>query len=32
MRPLLEAVDLDQYRIRKRLAVGVLINEYRLVA
>ena len=32
LRPLPEPVDLDRYRIRRRVRVGGLINEYHLVA
>jgi putative transposase len=32
LKPLPEAVDLEQYRARRQARVGGLINEYRLVA
>jgi putative transposase len=32
LKPLPEPVDLEQYLIRRRIRVGGLINEYRLVA
>ena len=32
LKPLPEPVDLGQYRVRKRVRVGGLVNEYRLVA
>jgi putative transposase len=32
LKPLLEAIDLEQYRVRRQTRAGGLINEYRLVA